>query len=93
VNPEHGVIAIHVSSRHINLIPVIQGLAHYYKTPILERFVYADYPFMNNLWVIFARRPEDLEIRGLVASPPPLPSDVTPRLWTDEYSDIIRLLY
>ena len=93
VNAENGVIAIHVSSRHINLMPVLEGIARQYQTPMLARFVYTEYPFMNNLWVILARRPEDLQVRGLVAYPPPLPTNVAPRLWTDDYSDIFRLLY
>lgn len=93
VNPEHGLIAIHVSSRHINLMPVIEGIAAHYKAPMLARFVYAGYPYLDNLWVILARQPQDLEVSGLVANPPPLPTDVPPRVWTDDYSDIIRLLY
>ena len=93
VNPEHGVIAIHVSSRHINLMPVIEGIAAHYKAPLLARFVYADYPFLDNLWMILARRPEDLQVRGLEPNPPPVPTNVPPRVWTDDYSDIVRLLY
>ena len=93
VNPEHGLIAIHVSSRHINLMPVIEGIAEHYNAPMLVRFVYASYPFLPNLWVILARNQQDLEVQGLVANPPPLPQNVAPRVWTDEYSDIIRLLY
>jgi hypothetical protein len=93
VNPEHGLIAIHVSSRHINLMPVIEGIAAHYKAAMLTRFRYAGYPFLDNLWVFLARRPEDLQVNGLEASPPPLPGNVPPRVWTDDYSDIVRLLY
>jgi len=93
VNPEHGLIAIHVSSRHINLMPVIEGVAAHYKAPMLARFAYADYPFLDNLWVFLARRPEDLQVKGLEANPPPLRGNVPPRVWTDDYSDIVRLLY
>jgi len=93
VSPEHGLIAIHVSSRHINLMPVIEGVAAHYRAPMLARFVYADYPFLDNLWVFLARRPEDLQVKGLEANPPPLPGNVPPRVWTDDYSDIVRLLY
>jgi len=88
-----GIIAIHVSSRHINLMPVIEGLAERYNATLLTRFANADYPFLDNLWVFIARRPEDLRVNGLTPAPPPLPNNVKPRLWTDSYSDIIRLLY
>ena len=93
VNSVHGIIAIHVSSRHVNLMPVIQGIAEHYNAFLLTRFVNENYPFLDNLWVFLARRPEDLQIQGLVPNPPPLPNNVPPRIWTDDYSDIIRLLY
>jgi spermidine synthase len=93
INPQHGIIAIHVSSRHINLMPAIEGIAEYYNASILTRFTNESYPFLDNLWVFLARRPADLQVRGLLPSPPPLPNNVPPRVWTDDYSDIIRLLY
>jgi hypothetical protein len=92
LNPEHGIIAIHVSSRHINLMPVIEGTAAYYKSSKLVRFERTDYPYLSNLWVFLARNPEDLQVNGMHSNPPPLPK-VAPRVWTDDYSDIIRLLY
>jgi len=88
-----GIIAIHVSSRHINLMPVIEGLAEHYNAALLVRFANADYPFLDNLWVFMAHRPEDLHVDGLLPASPPLPNNIKPRLWTDSYSDIIRLLY
>ena len=93
VNPDHGIIAIHVSSRHINLMPVLEGIAEHYHANMLSRFVDGSYPFLDNLWVFLARNPEDLQVRGLVANPPPIPNTVPPRVWTDDYSDILRLLY
>ena len=27
LDPDHGIIAVHISSRHINLFPVLQGLS------------------------------------------------------------------
>ena len=38
VNPEHGLIAIHVSSRHINLMPVIEGTADQIRIGFYLRF-------------------------------------------------------
>jgi hypothetical protein len=93
INPQHGIIAIHVSSRHINLMPVIEGTAEHFNAAMLTRFANENYPFLDNLWVFLARRPEDLKVQGLVPNPPPLPGNVPPRVWTDDYSDIIRLLY
>jgi hypothetical protein len=93
VNPEHGIIAIHLSSRHINLMPVVEGTAAHFHARMLPRFVPGSYPFLDNLWVFLARRPEDVDISGLVPNPPPISSRPEPRVWTDDYSNILRLLY
>lgn len=93
IKAQHGIIAIHVSSRHINLMPVIEGIAQHYNAAVLTRFVNESYPFLDNLWVFLAKDPGDLQIQGLTPNPPPLPGNVQARVWTDDYSDIIRLLY
>ncbi len=93
LNPDHGVIAIHLSSRHINLLPVLEGLTSHYKACSLINFTEGSYPFLESLWVFLARRPENLQIEGLFPNPPPIPNVAPPRLWTDDYSDIFRLLY
>jgi len=93
LNKNHGVIAIHVSSRHIDLLPVLEGLTIHYQASSLVNFTEGSYPFLESLWVFIARRPEDLQIEGLIPNPPPIPHTVAPRLWTDDYSDIFRLLY
>lgn len=92
VNPEHGVLAIHVSSRHINLMPVIEGTADHFHAAMLIRAQEAGYPFMPNLWVFLARNPEALQVPGLDPVVPEFPK-TAPRIWTDDYSDIISLLY
>jgi len=93
VNRESGVIAIHVSSRHINLLPVLEGITTYYHGYSLVKFSGGSYPFLENLWVFIARHPQDLQIDGLLPNPPPFQTSTSPRLWTDDYSDIFHLLY
>ncbi len=91
LNQEHGVIAIHISSNHVDLMPVIKGTADHYKAYTLLRIVDGELPYMPSAWVILARHPRDLQVNGLVPTPGP-PSNLAPRVWTDDYSDIIRLL-
>ena len=93
LNRENGVIAIHVSSRHIDLLPVLEGLTAHYHGYSLVRFTDGSYPFLESLWVFIARRPEALEVDGLSPNPPPFRNSIPPRVWTDDYSDIFRLLY
>jgi len=42
--------------------------------------------------VLLARHPGALNIQGLEQTPPPAKMQIPPRLWTDDYSDIFRLI-
>ena len=90
---DNSIIAMHLSSRHINLLPVVEGLREYSHTYSLVKFADGSYPFLESLWVFLAKRPEALQVPGLSPNPPPYLPPVEPRLWTDDYSDIFRLIY
>jgi len=92
LNPEHGIIALHVSSRHIYLQPVVQGLVDHFQASGVYRVDQAPEPCAESRWVLISRHPETLEVAGMLPLPPPNP-ELPPRLWTDDYSDIIRLLH
>jgi hypothetical protein len=90
---DHAVIAIHLSSRHLNLLPVLEGIREHSHAVSLVYFSAGSYPFLESLWVFLAKRPDALQIPGLVSNPPPAMPLAAPRLWTDDYSDIFRLIY
>ncbi|HYA62008.1 MAG TPA: hypothetical protein VED66_02325 [Candidatus Sulfotelmatobacter sp.] len=90
---DRAIIAAHLSSRHINLLPVLEALREHQHAYSLVNFTYGSYPFLESLWVFLAKRPEALQVHGLVPNPPPSMPPAEPRLWTDDYSDIFRLLY
>jgi len=90
---DHAIIALHLSSRHINLLPVVEALREHQHAFSLVNFTPASYPFLDSLWVFLAKRPEALRVPGLVSNPPPTLPPAAPRLWTDDYSDIFRLIY
>ena len=90
---ERSLIALHLSSRHINLLPVLEAVRQDRQAYSLVNFNYASYPFLESLWVFLAQRPDALQIPGLVPNPPPPMPPAEPRLWTDDYSDIFHLLY
>jgi hypothetical protein len=92
LNPDHGILALHVSSRHIYLQPVVQGLVEHFHASAVYRIDYAPEPCAESRWVLISRNPEALGLDGLQPLPPPNPK-LPPRLWTDDYSDIIRLLH
>ena len=84
---------MHLSSRHINLLPVMEGLRDYTHSNALVKFSAGSYPFIESLWVFLAKNPESLQNSGLVPNLPPYMPQAQQRLWTDEYSDVFRLIY
>jgi hypothetical protein len=92
LDSDHGIIAVHVSSRHINLFPVLQGACTYFHADAVIDVNTAKIPFMTSYWVFLARHPSALNIQGLEQSLPPFEKQIPPRLWTDDYSDIFRLI-
>ena len=93
LNPDRGIIAVHVSSRHINLLPVLQGACAHFHADCVLNVNYGEMPLMTSHWVLLARGPGILNIPGLAQSPTPDELQIPPRLWTDDYSDIFRLIH
>jgi len=92
IDTESGIIAVHISSRHVDLLPVIYGLARQYRVPIVISSNETKDPFLRSAWVLFARNPESLAIPGVgkITLPDQIPGKV--QLWTDDRSDVFRLL-
>ncbi len=92
VDPTNGIIAIHVSSRHVDLLPVVLGAAAHFQADSVIRYEEGEGPFLSNCWVLLARSPGVLSIPGLEQRLPPDTKPLQPRLWTDDYSDLFRLI-
>jgi len=92
IDPESGIIAVHISSRHVDLLPIIYGLAKQYQAPIVISSNETRDPFLRSIWVVFARNPDTLAIPGLgqIILPDQIPTKA--QLWTDDRSDVFRLL-
>ena len=90
---DNSIIAVHLSSRHINLLPVIEGIRARENAHVLVHFSQGSYPFLESLWVFLAKHPEALHVQGLLPNPPPAMPEAAARLWTDDYSNIFQLIY
>jgi hypothetical protein len=90
---DNSVIALHLSSNHVDLMPVVVGIRQYLRYYSLARFTDPGFPYMGSTWVFLARRREALQIPGLTAIPPRSLPRGSPRLWTDDRSDVLRLIY
>ena len=59
-----GIVAIHVSSRHINLLPVVQGAVDYFHADSVIRYEEGQGPLLSNCWVLVTRRAGLLDTMG-----------------------------
>jgi spermidine synthase len=85
-----GVLAFHISNRHINLAPAIARLARERRLTALRRFdkhVDAKHGFEASEWVVLAHRPERLQRLAADKRWMPLVADARPA-WTDDFSNI-----
>ncbi len=93
LDPDDGIIAVHISSRHVNLFPVLQGASAYFHADCVMNVNTAIIdPLNTSYWVFLARRPGALDIQGLEQNRPRAEMQIPPLLWTDDYSDIFRLI-
>jgi len=89
-----GVIAAHISNRHLDLLPVFWQLAQFYGLDIVR----LDYPGDNNggyptEWLLLARDPKLLEIPAIKSHATSMDGYSTHlKLWTDDYSNLFQIL-
>jgi hypothetical protein len=93
VDPEGGIIAVHITSRHVNLLPVLQGLGEHFKTQSIVTFNNGHGPVYSSWWVLLSRNPDLSEMVGLEQIRFRSTLVMGPRLWTDDYSDMFRLIF
>jgi len=87
---ESGVLAFHISNRHIRLAPVIARLARergLTAVTCLDKGVDFKHGFEASEWVVMSRRPERLQALVADANWTPLVADARPA-WTDDFSNI-----
>ena len=88
-----GLIAFHVSNRHLRLAPVVAGIADSLGLAAAHRFdlVTADAAergAATSHWIVVARSPERL--RPLLAENwEPLRAQPGERVWTDDFSNVL----
>ena len=91
-----GVLAIHISSRFMDLKPVVAALAA--RSGMALAAIRSDKgnkpdAYSSALWVLLTRDRKFLEIPAIrSATSVPDPDAPPPRLWTDDYSDLVSIL-
>jgi len=89
-----GILAVHISNRYLDLKPVLREAAAKFgrharlfdEDSDEERGVY------GSTWVLISDDAKTFERSPLASAAEPLESDKAVRLWTDDYSDLWRIL-
>ncbi|MBI5953883.1 MAG: fused MFS/spermidine synthase [Chloroflexi bacterium] len=90
-----GVLAAHISNRHIDLRPVLWGLSQEYGLSIvmIDRGAKPGDDTFPSRWVLMARNLQSLQIPEIQERAVALDESVgSVRLWTDDYSNLIQIL-
>ena len=90
-----GIVALHISNRHINLKPVVYGLAHRMDIPailIKKRRRSQDF-IKGSEWILMTRNAAFFDNIEVVHYMTPWPSDIRDDIiWTDDYSSLVHVL-
>ncbi|MCA1899870.1 MAG: fused MFS/spermidine synthase [Chloroflexi bacterium] len=90
-----GVLAAHISNRHINLLPVLWGLSQEYGLSIVvvDRNPKPGEDIFPSRWVLMAVNPQSLQIPEIQERAVVVDESVgAVRLWTDDYSNLFQIL-
>ena len=93
LNGPQSVIAVHITNRVLNLAPVLAGVAqslglqgfHIYRPWMAEASATSD-------WVLISRDPALFSVAEIAQAGTPLLADNSLPLWTDDYSNLLRVL-
>jgi hypothetical protein len=87
------VIAVHISNHTLNLRPVLAGVScdfgfHAVRVdPLLPTG-----PFSESDWILLSHDPASLSDGELAKHSEPFPTETSPISWTDDYSDLLRVV-
>jgi len=90
-----GILAAHISNRHLDLRPVLWGLTQEYglSMQVVERSPISGSDGFPSIWVLLARTPVSQSIPALQSHVTPYDGPAAPlRLWTDDFSNLFQIL-
>jgi len=89
-----GILALHISNRHLNLRPVVARLAaHFGLHAALVESPGDGQVRINSTWVLATRNAAFLQQPEIARHCRPLAEETHVRLWTDDYSNLFQILY
>ena len=89
-----GILAIHVSNRYLDLLPVVAKAAQQLSLQVRQVYSQDDYAIgvFRSDWLLLAAADSAFDNEALQAESKPLETQPDIRLWTDDYSDLHGIL-
>jgi SAM-dependent methyltransferase len=89
-----GILAVHVSNRYLDLVPVVQEAAHHYSLEArqVENEDDDDAGVYRSDWILLSASPKVFESELLKDAGEEIDDDSRVGLWTDDYSNLYRIL-
>lgn len=91
---DDGILALHISNSHLDLVPLTHSLAQHVKLP--STFVLTpavDATQNTTQWVLMSKREDTLKSSFIESVRTPWPDSVQqPVIWTDDYSNLLSVL-
>lgn len=89
-----GIIAVNISNRYLDLLPVMQKVADHFQLHIAKVYVSTDQDNLatqaGSQWVLIGMKKEiDSILENENASVPYIRKDI--RIWTDDYSNLLQI--
>jgi hypothetical protein len=96
LNPD-GVLMVHVTNRHLRLVPVVDQLArHFGLHELLVPYVARSSAVWKYScrWMLLTRATNVLDTTSIRAAAASIPTDAPRvRMWTDDYASLLPLIY
>jgi spermidine synthase len=89
-----GILAVHVSNRYLDLVPVVREAARHYslEARLVESDDDEDAGTYRSDWVLVSRSAAAFAQPPLAGAARRIAEDADAPLWTDDYSNVLRLL-
>ncbi len=91
---DDGLLVLHVSSHHVNLNPVVLGLAKHlgWEVVIIDGEENPERGENRSEWLIVTQNRAFLDLPVVQLSATPWPDDVKPIVWTDDFASLWQVL-
>jgi hypothetical protein len=87
-----GIIAVHVTNRFLDLIPVVKEIAdahHLFSVLVADDGTGVG---SRSDWVLLSDREASLQVPQIAEAATPIEAPVNLRLWTDDFNNIVQIL-